>query len=262
MSRADLYVVCKNPDCGAEVSPYITECPYCGTRLQKRAPKLDKALQPARRARRMPAPSLGRLRPGEIPGIRAESGPFATAALIVATGVVWIITRAGYVNAQNLVAYHGHASWQIFTSPFTYWVAGASGQIAGTGVYQFTTLVAIAIFGWLLERRHGPLAVLLVFLVGAAGGAWVSAVVSSGNDGIASGANGGALALLCAWAVPDLLARRARREYSGDLLGAGVIALVLLAMPLVRREASAVAGGVGVVSGYLGGLALTRRQGS
>src|SRR2546430_13697086 len=24
-----------------EVSPYVTECPYCGTRLRKRAPKLE-----------------------------------------------------------------------------------------------------------------------------------------------------------------------------------------------------------------------------
>jgi hypothetical protein len=262
MSRADLYVVCKNPDCGAEVSPYITECPYCGTRLQKRAPKLNKALQPARRTRRVPTPSLGRLRPGEIPGIRAESPPYATGALILATAVMWVITRAPFVNAGDLVARHGQASWQLLTSPFTYWLSTANGQIAGTGVYQFATLLAIAIFGWLFERRHGPLAVLLVFLVGAVGGAWVSTVVDAGSAGLASGANGGALALLCAWAVPDLLARRAHDDYSGDLLGAGVIALVLLAMPLVRREASAVAGGVGVVSGYLGGLALIHRRGS
>jgi hypothetical protein len=60
--------------------------------------------------------------------------------------------------------------------------------------------------------------------------------------------------------VPDLLARRAKREYDGDLLGAGVIAAVLLAMPLVRDEANAVAGGVGVLAGYLGGLALMRRE--
>ena len=36
----DLFVICKN--CGSEVSPYITECPYCGNRLRKRAPKLDR----------------------------------------------------------------------------------------------------------------------------------------------------------------------------------------------------------------------------
>ena len=60
-------------------------------------------------------------------------------------------------------------------------------------------------------------------------------------------------------AVPDLMARRARHDYSGDLLGTGVIALVLLVMPLVRPEARAVDGGVGVLAGYLGGLAMQRR---
>ena len=104
MSRADLFLVCKNPECGAEVSPYVTECPYCGTRLQKRAPKLDKGLQPARTPRRMPAPSLGRLRPGEIPGIRAERGPYVTGTIIVSTAAFWIATRAGWLSADSLVA--------------------------------------------------------------------------------------------------------------------------------------------------------------
>ena len=42
MSTGDpeLFVVCKS--CGSEVSPYITECPYCGNRLRKRAPKIDR----------------------------------------------------------------------------------------------------------------------------------------------------------------------------------------------------------------------------
>jgi len=38
MAQPDLFVVCKK--CGSEVSPYITECPYCGNRLRKRAPKI------------------------------------------------------------------------------------------------------------------------------------------------------------------------------------------------------------------------------
>jgi len=259
MSRADLFVVCKNPDCGAEVSPYVTECPYCGTRLQKRAPKLDKGLQPARRPRRVPTPALGRLRPGEIPGIRADSGPYATGAIIIGTCAVWVATRAGYLNAASIVAHPplGSRWWTVLTAPFTYFFS--SGQIAGTGVYQFATLLAIAIFGWLLERRHGGVVVLALFALGAVGGTYVAAIADINSHAIA-GANGGALALVCAWAVPDLLARRAKREYDGDLIGAGVIAAVLLAMPLVRDEANAVAGGVGVLTGYLGGLALTRRH--
>jgi len=257
MSRADLFVVCKNPECGAEVSPYVTECPYCGRRMQKRAPKLDKALQPARRPRRVPTPSLGRLRPGEIPGIRAESGPYATGALILGTCAIWIATRGGWLNAGDLVARHplGSHWWTVFTATFTYF----AGQIAGAGVFQFATLLAIAIFGWLLERRHGPLVVLALFAAGAAGGDFIASVANV-NSHVIAGGNGGALALVCAWAVPDLLARRSRREYGGDLLGAGVIAVMLLAMPLVRPEANAVAGGIGVVTGYLGGLALSRHQ--
>jgi hypothetical protein len=265
MSRADLYVVCKNPDCGAEVSPYITECPYCGTRLQKRAPKLDKALKPTGRARRMPTPSLGRLRPGEIPGIRADSRPYETGVIILVTAAVWIATRAGWLSASSWVVrgeFHASTQWpRLITAPFTYFYSGGA-NLTGTGVYQFATLFAIAIFGWLLERRHGPLAAAGLFLLGAVGGTYVAVLAQNGShaDLHIAGANGGALALLCAWAVPDLLARRGRRDYDGDLLGTGVIALVLLAMPLARPEANPIAGGFGVLSGYLGGLALARRR--
>jgi Rhomboid family len=260
MSRADLFVVCKNPECGAEVSPYITECPYCGTRLQKRAPKLDRALKPTRR---MPAPSLGRLRPDEIPGIRADSGPFATAAIILATCGVWVASRGGYINQPvNLLARGplgpAHPWWRVLTAPFAYVAASGTSQV-GSGAYQFATLFVIAIFGWLVERRHGSLAVIAVFAVGAVGGVAASTVLDPTR--LVGGANGGALALLCAWAIPDLLARRGGHDYGGDLLGAGVIALTLLALPLVRPEASPVAGGVGVLAGYLAGAALARRQG-
>jgi hypothetical protein len=263
MSRADLFVVCKNPECGAEVSPYVTECPYCGTRLQKRAPKLDRALQPARRPRRVPAPSLGRLRPDEIPGIRADSGPFATAAIVLGTCGVWVASRGGYItNPVNLLVRGplggANAWWRVLSAPFTYVATSGTSQV-GSGAYQFVTLLVIAAFGWLLERRHGALAVLVVFALGAIGGELVSAVVWTGRSW--GGANGGALALLCAWAVPDLLARRAGHDYGGDLLGAGVVAAAMLALPLVRPEASPVAGGVGVLAGYLAGAGLARRQG-
>jgi hypothetical protein len=261
MSRADLFVVCKNPECGAEVSPYVTECPYCGTRLQKRAPKLDKRLQPARRLRRVPAPSLGRLRPGEIPGIRADRPPYCTGAIIIATAIFWIATRAGWLAASDLVVRGPlHSNWsRVLTAPFTYFYFTSASDLTGSGIYQFATLCAVAIFGWLLERRHGGLVVIVLFLVGAVGGTYVATLAST--NPVVAGANGGALALLCAWAVPDLLARGGRRDYNGDLLGTGVIALVLLVMPIARPEANPIAGGVGVLAGYLGGLGLARRQG-
>ena len=69
-SGPELFVVCKK--CNSEVSPYITECPYCGTRLRKRAPKLDKGGTPRAAKRRRERPKLSRLKPGEIPGVRAD----------------------------------------------------------------------------------------------------------------------------------------------------------------------------------------------
>ena len=55
MSETELSVICKN--CGSEVSPYVTECPYCGARLRKRAPKLERRgdgfeAKPSKRRRR------------------------------------------------------------------------------------------------------------------------------------------------------------------------------------------------------------------
>src|ERR1700736_165741 len=93
----DLFVVCKS--CGSEVSPYITECPYCGNRLRKRAPKLDRHGKITdRRSRRPPTPALPRLRRGEIPGIRPESHPYATLALVLAGLAGTLLWRAALVG--------------------------------------------------------------------------------------------------------------------------------------------------------------------
>src|SRR5436853_13156 len=101
-SGPDLFVVCKN--CGAEVSPYITECPYCGTRLRKRAPKLERGGVPkppkSGRARRTQLP---RLRPGEIPGIRADHRPLVVWALVGASVLVTIAVNVGLLGLDQLI---------------------------------------------------------------------------------------------------------------------------------------------------------------
>src|SRR5436309_2976888 len=144
----ELFVVCKS--CGSEVSPYITECPYCGNRLRKRAPKLDREGRVAekRRRRRPPAPSLPRLRSGEIPGIRAEARPYATVALLILGVAGCLVWRTGVIGLDKLavVGKPGADWWKLLTAPFTY---------DNTG-YAIIALGTIAIFGWLLERRHGP----------------------------------------------------------------------------------------------------------
>src|SRR5579862_9914284 len=120
-SGADLFVVCKQ--CGSEVSPYITECPYCGNRLRKRAPKIDRAGRVTERVRRRPTVSLPPLRRGEIPGIRADSRPRAT-ILLVALGLVGcLLWRSGLVSLAQVgidYAKPGNHWWRLFTAPFTY----------------------------------------------------------------------------------------------------------------------------------------------
>ena len=72
------------------------------------------------------------------------------------------------------------------------------------------------------------------------------------------GANGAALALLCAWVTPDLLALRAGEDVDGDLIGAAVIGVVVALMPLAVPQASWIADAVGVVTGFVVGLPLSR----
>jgi membrane associated rhomboid family serine protease len=264
---ADLFVVCKN--CGSEVSPYVTECPYCGQRVRKRAPKIERtpaggAREPrgGRRGRGRTAtarrPRLGRMRPGEIPGLSAGalSRPWATITLVVACFGVYLAISAGAFSAGRLIVLPAeHQTWRAFTAPFVHIGLGGASVFAG-GAYQLATLIGIGIFGWLLERRHGPWVVLALYLLAGAGG--MLAVIALDPSPFAFGANGLALGLLAAWAMPDILAWRRDEDWEGDLLGTGVIAAVLLLLPLALDGASAIAGLTGLVAGIVVGYPLAR----
>ena len=134
--------------------------------------------------------------------------------------------------------------WKLFTNAFAY----------ADGVFAFVSLLAIAIFGWLLERRHGTVMVLALFLGASAAGALVASAVYAFP--LVSGGNAGALALLLAWAAPELEAARAGAYREGDLLGAGALAALLLALPFARPEASWLAGVVGALLGLAAGLGI------
>jgi membrane associated rhomboid family serine protease len=246
-SGPDLFVVCKK--CGSEVSPYITECPYCGTRLRKRAPKLERGgvAAPPKAARRR-RPSLGRLKPGEIPGIRGDRRPYATMAIVLASVIVTLGWKAGLWDVMSL--------WLTDLDTDDYWRTVTTLFVYGQTAYEIVALGAVFLFGWLLERRHGFWAPLLVFLAGGAGGMFLAI---AGNDvEIAVGANGAALALLAAWAMRDVLGRRGGREDDADLLGVLAIAAVLILLPLASDEASALAGLGGGLIGVVLGLVLSR----
>jgi hypothetical protein len=266
---ADLFIVCKH--CGSEVSPYITECPYCGHRLRRRAPKLPREGEPAPSRRGV----LGRLgsRSGgdgerEAPALAPERTrrrrrrpslpftgsvavrPYATIALISVSCVAWVLLRAGYIRFDHpiiLGALHGDW-WKLLSTQVSYL----------DGWYAFFTLLVIAIFGWLLEQRHGPAVVLALFLGAGVAGALVA--LAAYPAPIIVGGNAGALALIAAWAAPDLRDARGGHYYEGDLLGAGALAALMLAIPFARPEASWLAGVVGGAIGLLIGLGLPRDE--
>jgi membrane associated rhomboid family serine protease len=255
VSQPDLFVVCRN--CGSEVSPYVTECPYCGQRVRKRAPKLDRSggePQPKRRRR----PTLPRLRAEEIAGIAPDSRPYATFGLILACLLSILVFRAVYqpdsaVDLGQLWVPNLEEPWRFFVAPFVF-----ADQIG----YAFVALVAVGIFGSLLERRFGPLGVVTVFVLsGAAGMAFVALVetpplFTNTNVFPAFGANGSALGLLCAWLVDDRLAARRSEERENDLLGVYVIAIALVLLSLAEEAANIGAAVGGALTGALLGLTL------
>lgn len=250
-SGPDLFVVCKN--CGAEVSPYITECPYCGTRLRKRAPKIERdgtiSEPKARRTRRTKTRRAPRER--RVPGLGAPAfgaRPWATITLVALSLFLWIALI--WIDNVDLVPFAVSVDPQkLLYGAFVYF----------NSWYQLAVLLAVGLYGWLLERRHGPIPVVVLFALGGVGGL-AAGVELEGGGALTGfvGANGAALALLCAWAMRDALAARRGEEYEGDLLGTAVISAVVFLMPAFVSQASWVAGGVGVLVGALAGTILAR----
>jgi hypothetical protein len=242
-TEPDLFVVCKN--CSSEVSPYITECPYCGARLRKRAPKIERSGQvkrprgaKVRRAPRAPA----------MPAFDRDEGrrPYATLAILAASLLFILLVVFVDRGRLGIVSHLSDNPWKVATSVFVY----------SNAWYELAALLAIGIYGWRLELRHGPLVVLALFVLGGVGG--MAAEGALDPTPFAYGGNGVALALLCAWAVPDVLRRRSAEDYDGDLLGTLVFAVLLLAMSAATQEAAIIPAGTGVLAGLVMGLGLTR----
>jgi membrane associated rhomboid family serine protease len=239
VSEPDLFVICKN--CSSEVSPYVTECPYCGQRVRKRAPKIERGEAAEPKPPRRQRTSLPRLKRGEIPGIAAETRPYGTLALIAAALAVLVVYAGDELTIADNLALIGPIDgewWKLVTTSFVH--------LDHFG-YAFVALTAVGVFGTLLERRFGLPFVVATFLLAGAGGAAFALALDSAP--IVIGANGAALGLLCAWLVDDWLARRRGDDRENDLLGVYVFAAVLLLMSVAEPDANILAAVGGAATG-------------
>jgi membrane associated rhomboid family serine protease len=246
MSETELSVICKN--CGSEVSPYVTECPYCGARLRKRAPKLERrgdaleAQQPRRRRRIR--------RPGRTSFAISADRPYATITVILASAVLLLVQKASGEALQTfggLLVPLEDDWWRVLTAPFAYVDVG----------YLFVVAVGLAIFGTGVERRLGtvPTAILLV-ACGALGMLAASVVANAQDDfTVVAGGNGMALGAVAAWFTIRRAEVRGAIGEDYDAIGVAVAAVVLIALPLFAPTADLVAGLVGGAVGALAGPA-------
>ena len=244
MSETELSVVCKN--CGSEVSPYVTECPYCGARLRKRAPKLERrgdALEPKpSRRRRRRRPRIGRSALDSLVTIR----PYATLAVILGSAVMILVQRATdrpLVDFGAIVGPVGSEWWRYLAAPFAYLDIG----------YLFVIAVSVAIFGPGLERRLGTAATLILMI--ACGALGMIAANAIETVPLAAGGNGLALGTLAAWFALRRAEARAAIDEEYDIVGVAVAAAVLLALPIFEDTANVYAGLAGGLVGAMAGFA-------
>ena len=259
MSDTELSVICR--ECGSEVSPYVTECPYCGSRVRKRAPELEhhddhfQAKAPVRRrlSRRLP-----RLRRGGGSGVRVQAielgEGYAVGAYVVASAALMVVGVAAGLSLSGIGAVAGPLDGQ--------WWRLASAQLAYDNVgYLLAVAITLAIFGVGIERRLGlgpTLALMLVAgTVGTAAGYGVETALEADGPLIAGG-NSVALASVMAWLA--LRRGEAARGSGGDpidLIGVGVVVCALLLLPLLESSADVFAGLGGAAFGGLAGLLLS-----
>ena len=236
----------------------MTECPYCGTRLRKRAPKLERVgdevrVREDRKTRRMRKSAQRRSR---FAARREAAGdlairPVITVAALVVPAILVIIERASNLTVFDLGAIAGGVGdepWRYLAAPFVYDDLG----------YLFVCGLAMAIFLPPLERRMGSIATLLLVIgTGALGMLAADGLDSTFGDGIlvAAGGNGIALGALAAYVVLRDAERRADPTVEYDRIAVAVAAGVLLLLPVVEDFADFGAGIVGGLVGAACGLA-------
>lgn len=265
VSSPELSVVCKS--CGSEVSPYVTECPYCGNRIRKRAPRLEREgdeikVRESRRERRRREkrerrisrePAAWQRRDLSLGGL--SDRPVATILLISLPALLLVVQRAVPLTPFDVGAVVGPVGgdlWRYLAAPFVYDDIGALLVIA----------IAIGIFGSAVERRIGSVATF--FLAIACGTLGVTTAAAAAELElldvlIVAGGNGVALGLLGAWLMLWRSEAQARFSEPLDVIGVATVAAVLLLLPAVEITADPIAGLAGGASGLLLGALAARR---
>ena len=245
MAGPELSVVCRN--CGSEVSPYVTECPYCGTRIRKRAPRLEREgdeikIREGRREKKLRRDAERRERTEER---RRASARWPRAArssprsrsrrslLLAIPAILYIVLRA--TDRQGVVAIE---ATQAFIEIFD---ARSETTRGATSIAPFVFVNAGYLFICgvgdrdLRARPRAPARLDPAFILGLACGAL--GILAA--DGVSDcprqrrrtsppGANGIALGLLAAYVAIREPERRADPEESYDPIAVGVAAAVLL----------------------------------
>jgi membrane associated rhomboid family serine protease len=255
MSETELSVICKN--CGSEVSPYVTECPYCGARLRKRAPRLERRGDGLEaRPRRGAAARLFRRRLSRR-GERGALRPSVTVAVILGSALVLLAQKAlgeTLAGVGGLTVPLDGDWWRYLTAPFAYVDVG----------YLFVVALALVIFASSLERRLGSVATAILLVACGSLGMLAAAGIANaqGDVEVIGGGNGMALGAVAAWFALRRSDSRGAIDEDYDGIGVAVAAAVLLALPLFESSADVFAGiGGGVVGGLAGIAASFSRSG-
>lgn len=248
MEETELQVVCKS--CGSEVSPYVTECPYCGTRLRKRAPRLERkgeALEAKPSARQ-------RLR-GMKPGLpRFSPRPWASLLLVLVPAVMLVagtLLERSEIEMGALAVPFEADWWRFISAPFVYSDAGL----------LFAIGLVTLLFGPGLEERLGGMPTLILLIAcGSLGLLGAFAIDEQrGAEAVLSGGNGLALGAVAAWWVTARHEASARGE-DLDRIPLVVAAVAIVVLPLFASGMSLWAAPIGGAVGALAGLVAGRAR--
>ncbi len=170
--------------------------------------------------------------------------------MIVGSALLLLIQKAtgdSLSTFGGLIVPFGSEWWRYLTAPFAYVDVG----------YLFVVSIGLAIFATGVERRigSGPTAVLLL-ACGALGVLAAGGIAEAKGDfTVIAGGNGMALGAVAAWFAIRRSESHGAIDEEYDLVGVGVAAAVLVALPLFASTANFFACLVGGAVGGLAGLA-------